>query len=163
MPRRATLCLSAGGSTSAIRIRISTAPSTSPRSTDDGLATELPKPTGTSFRPTRRSSPIHYPVSICRHTPSISTSAFTSSSITRRWQLRFVPPRPMTSLLSSRDKRSTETVSPYYHFFAAKRDPTTYTGPGDGAVGWKLFAMHWKLLFWTCMNDSPGVFCLTPC
>ncbi len=46
--------------------------------------------------------------------------------------------------------------APFIFFAAAKRDPTTYAGPGNGAFGWKLFAMHWKLIFWD-MND---IWCL---
>ena len=44
-------------------------------------------------------------------------------------------------------------------FFAAKRDPTIYIGPGNGALGWKLFEMHLKLgsleqfPFYLCILD----------
>ena len=117
MPQRVTSCLSAGGSISLIPTHIFTALSTLPLSTDDGLATALLKPTGTSSPPTRRSSPIRCPDSIYHHTPFMSTSAFMSLSTTRRWQLHFAPPRPLIPLLSSHDKRSTESGRPIYNFF----------------------------------------------
>jgi hypothetical protein len=145
LPRRVTSCLSADGSISFIPTHIFTALSTLPLSTDDGLSTALLKPTGTSSPPTRRSSPIRCPDSISHHTPFMSTSAFTSLSTTRHWQMHFAPPRPLTLLLFSRDKRSTESASPISIFSAAKRDPITYSGPGNDAFGWKLFEMHLKL------------------